>query len=503
MTDFEGAVEVATDLSCSEDHPTEPDVLVDIKNGNEWVRIPVTMCELFINKDGPADITRTAKVKFPAEWNGEDIQHYIGAFSVSADYTGAAPTAERADSNDQYDICRIWFKDEVDEVYEISHYGYVGGVGPAAENGVYKFWVYDVADLMTRIPISVSFDEPTIQQVLNFVLEGTDDQGRDVGIENRTPFDSIPTVIAGPEEVALRKEDLGNFGTNTGPYQTKTEDEIDDIWDATGLLVNDLLNGGKNNFKRNRNNLIDVMDWLVDHIGGKWHFEPAVDHVTLFYDNTGETNVETLENESDIARRRFVATEVDDDTGPFSDMATFDRVDQLDNDALYDIKPFNTLYLAGESSVPAEFGRTRKNPYDNLSGADYLSEYYPFVKVTYPPLLNRAGGNEYAPATVESSKTQLSAARREAVRQFREHLEETTEGSIEVKGTPYLLPYDYFTAVPVCNDIYANVDANPITYEVNSVKHRRVAGERYTTELGVSLVMDESEIEVTARMEEA
>jgi len=46
-----------------------------------------------------------------------------------------------------------------------------------------------------------------------------------------------------------------------------------------------------------------------------------------------------------------------------------------------------------------------------------------------------------------------------------------------------------FVGVPVCDDTYTSVDATPIWYEVESVKHTRTAGERYTTDVAVSLYL--------------
>jgi len=508
MPDYNGVPEVARDLSCKRDDPiVEPDVIVDVKDGGEWVRLPVTLCEVFMTKDGPSDLTRTAKVQIPGEWgtnNGErkSIISFINGFD--------------AQNDDPYDVCRIYFRDHDDSVYDIVHYGYVGGVGPTTTPGEFKFWVYDPADLMRGIQVSKGFDQPTIQQVLNFVLEGTDDNGRPVGLNQRSVFENIRTSIAGLQEVAIQKADkrVGVFGgivdtsgsegfeppDTGGGLLSGLFDPFDDAWDISTEVIDDLLGGGKRRFQLNRHNMVDLMNWFADEVGGKWHFEPSDFGPVLFFDNTAERNPEIEGTEGEIARRRFVAEEVEDDDSTYSDMAVFDRLDQLENNALYDIKPFNTLFLYGETSTPKERA-TAAGAYAGSPGA-YTDEF-PFMKVQYPPLLDRAGGYEYAPSAIESDKVYLDNAKNEAVKQFRKNLEEETEGSIVTKGSPHILPYDYFTSIPVCNDRFPSVDATPITYEVNHVKHRRAAGERYTTELGVSLVLREDDLEIEARMEEA
>lgn len=496
------------DFTCKADEPpTEPDVLVDLKTDfgpveGGWVRIPVTKCELWMNKDGPSDLTRTAKVEFPAEWGDDDMTRFVNGFSGESE---------------AYDECRIWFRDQDDGVYDLAHYGYVGGVGPTTDTGEFKFWVYDAADLMKGIQVSKSFDQPTIQQVLDFVVSGTDDSGQSVGLQDRSVFDNVRVTISGPQEVAIQKADKreGAFGSFVdtegsegfqppdvgGGLLSGAADFFDDAWDIITEVGDDILGGGVRRFQLNRHNMIDVMNWFADEVGGKWHFEPTENGPLLFFDNTAELNPEAEGTEGEIARRRFRATEIENDDGAFSDLDVFDEVDQLDNDALFDIKPFNTLTLYGETSTPKE--RVEARTGHPVSGAGAYTESFPYVEVQYPPLLDRAGGYEYAPSAVESDKIFLKNAENEAIKQFRKHLEEETEGEVELKGTPHILPYDYMTAVPICNDVFTNVDVSPITYEVNRVKHIREAGDRYRTTCGVSLVMDESLLEVTSEMRDA
>lgn len=517
MVEYNGVPEVARDLSCkSETRAVEPDVIVDVKDGEQWVRLPTTVVEVFMTKDGPSDLTRTGKVKIPGEWGDESIIQYINGFN--------------AQNDEPYDECRIYFRDHDDGVYDIVHYGYVGGVGPATENGVFKFWVYDPADLMRGIQVSKSFDQPTIQQILHFALDGTDDNGNEVGLKQRSVFDNIQTTISGLQEVAIQKADKrqGVFGgiTDTegsegfeppdtgGGLLSGIADFFDDAWDVLTEVGDDILGGGRKRFQLNRHNMVDLMNWFADEVGGKWHFEPSDSGPILFFDNTAERNPEAEGTEGQsIIRRLFVASEIEDedDVQPISiddgseggvSFAVFDRLDQLENDALYDIKPFNTLYLYGESSTPQQ-RQPQGTAYSSASAPGGYTSEFPYVKLTYPPLVDRAGGYEYAPEAIESDKIYLSNAEKEAKKQFRKNLEEETEGSIETKGNPHILPYDYFKTIPVCNDIYANINADPLTYEVNGVKHRRAAGERYTTELNVSLIFKEAKLEVTAEMREA
>ncbi|WP_226041166.1 hypothetical protein [Natrinema sp. DC36] len=413
--------------------------------------------------------------------------------------------------NSPFDQCRIWFYDFQDEYYQVEHFGYIGGVGPAAENGQMKFWVYDAADLMRGIPVSKSFDDVTIQQLLNFVVRGYDDNGAPVGLEHRTIFDDVGMYIAGFQNVRVIKDhidptdpDVGGGEDFTiegslpivGSFQLNIDDVIDDIFEFMLPNVSDIIDdlvGGEKSFRRNRHNLVDVMDWFAGRIGGKWHFEPTPYRPVLFFDNTGDTR----DNDDQFARRLFNDKYIGEDfEGNYTDNIdkdSFEDVTVLDNQALYDIKPFNTMHVHGE--VPGDLKATILPNVNN--------EYYPYAELKYPPLVDNAGGYEYTAPVVNSDDLTPKQAEKTAINEFRQHLEEETEGSILLKGEPYIAPYDYIRTIPVCNETYPNQNLAPITYEVNSVKHTRSATEQYKTELGVSLVFDESKLEINSEYREA
>lgn len=522
MSKLEGGGTVLRDLTDANNNPpTEPEVKVDVKDNGEWVRIPVTYCDLHINKDGPADISRNAKVKFPVEWNGHDIIQYIDGFneptSVEPQFVGSVDEYQSL----SYDKCRIWFYDHELEAYQVAHYGYIGSVGSTSNTGEMKFIAYDPADILRRIPISKSFGEPTIKQIIEFVLRGEDNHGRPVGLEQRSVFDNIKTFIAGYQPVREAKESVeqqnavdeaieeavdGEFTIEgelpvVGALQLDVTDLVEDVYEAfTDDVLTEVLLTGQKRFMRNRDNLADLMEWFASEIGGKWHMEPTPSGPLLFIDNTsGFTN---LDREGSLSRRFFVDDELSGESqswGEFEDKTEFDSVDVIDNNALYDIKPINTLRLFGEGMPRVMRERDASNV---APSTGIFTNEFPAVKVTYPPLVRRAGGHEYAPPVVESDKVELQQAEKEAVKQFREHLSESTEGSIEIRGEPHALPFDYIKTIPTCNDTYQNANTTPITYEINSVRHVRAAEKPYTTELGVSLVFDESQLEIESEYRE-
>lgn len=526
-----------TDLTCkSDDPPQEPEVLVDVWNGdNEFVRIPTTQVELWINKDGPADINRTAKVEFPAEWGGVDIQQFINGFNLRPDGSlkigdvdqDSAPWRKRQafrktfnipSNTAEYDLCRIWFYDRTIDAYQITHFGYVGGVGPASDTGVFKFWVYDPADLMSRIPVSQSWASPTIAQLLNWALRGTDDGGDKIGIENRTVFGKLAplrTTLLGTAEVKQQKREQADLGQDVTDDTDRSLtifgiDAVDIVDDALDILfgteVTSGLVRGNQSFKRNRHTTADVLNWFADRVGGKWHFEPMPSGPVLTFDNTTAPSTPG-EDDTEMKRREFIdrtiATSVDSNPQPVAEAEdliekdVFDTVTTIENEALYDIKPLNTFTLFGEGKPTSDYQGnvppTAAPAVSNLpeaAAASAFGEAFPKVKIRYPPLIDRAGGYEYD-KQVESNETDLEAAEQAAKKKFREALQEETEGQMVIKGEPYILPFDAITNVPVCEGQMPNVNVRPIRYEVNSVKHTRSAGERFTTTLGVSIIINE------------
>lgn len=485
------------DFSCkSSDPPQEPDAVVDVRQNTLWVRIPVVSTELWVDTDGPADITRTAKVETPAEWGDESISQYINGFTQDKPKNDAPP----------YDECRIFLRDQYEDTWRIAHFGYIGGVGPSSQNGVLKFWVYDPADLLKGINVSKSFGEPQIADILNFAVQGSNSDGTPVGIRDRSVFRNVSIVVDGEEERATTKFDLAEAGfdilTNVNPIATIYD--AAEQFDNLGKLV-----GGQRRFQRNRHNMVDVLNWFAGEVGGKWHFHPQVDGTSLVFENPPEDG---------IARRTFADASIPTDVEALEDRTVFAEVDTLNNQALVDIKPFNTLVVNGEtkSATRRDIDAAVDKEQDGdigpgVAAATWLkqaaapgvtTQVYPYVKLVYEPLLQSAGGYEYSAPVVNSDAVTKDQALQHGVRAFRDHLAESTEGSIELKGDPHILPNDQLLTIPVCNDIYTNANAAPILYEVNSVKHETRGGERYTTDLGVSLTFDESQLNKTVEYRE-
>lgn len=525
---------VTLDFTCKgRTAQTYPDALVDIKEDDKWVRIPVVEIEQWVNKDGPAAITRTSKVRFPAEWGNVSMAQFINGFKEQGGSGSDQPP---------YDEGRLWLRDQQTETWVLSQYGYVGGVGPTTDNGVLKFFMYDPADLLGMISISRSWNEPTLDDVLQFVVTGTDDRGKEVGLEDRSIFDSVSFFLIGDDNIPDVK--FGNVrsgpespdaeftifdtpeGSNLPPLKIDLEDAFRKAIDMIAEKVGNPSLSSYKRFQLNKDNMVDHLEWVMSLIDGRWWFEPQADGPMLVVDATAYkagSDVGTFE-ESEYARRDFVdEVTIDGPDDPFEkgldkifEITGIDDAFEpnpwavtrtLNNNALTDIKPFNSLELLGETTtfresvlLASQIGINQARPKDfGESGSPGpYTEDYPYVELIYPPLVERAGGYKYGPPPIESDVVYQKEAERQAAQEFRKYLAESTEGTIEIVGEPNIIPFDTYTTVPVCNETYPNANAEPITWEVNSVKHISSGTDRFKTELGVSIYFDESKLEITS-----
>jgi hypothetical protein len=465
-------------------------------DGVEWYRIPINGIEQWINKDGPAAINRTTKVRaFDDVLVGRrnDIPTFglVGGTNPDAeekpldDYTldkyfqKMLIDRDPEENNDAFVRARVWFYDEEIDEYVLTQHGYISSYSPTDNTLLRNFWIYDVADLARDIPVGKGFDNPTIKKLINFVLNGTDDTGKAVGINNTTPFTVTNVVFPSSDQLASRTIKDIEF------ERLKSElfrgvDEQGELTDASAYAFDVFtspkdtikavirgLGGGEEEFSRNRNNMVDVLNAIGTLIDGVWYFEPSNGGVELhFRANWSKT---------DYGRTFQDQTQVDD-TDKFT-------VTLKENTALVDIKPINTISVNGNSVARLPNGDREASGPTVLTGESFTSQY-PHVKLRYDPFYEAAGNQELGPTDVRSDATDLETAERQAYEEFIAHVEETTEGRIELFGDPMPLPYDFIDAVPACRgQQVANRD--PLPYSINDVHHKKYAGQQFVTELGV------------------
>ncbi|AGF91204.1 hypothetical protein HAPG_00018 [Halorubrum phage GNf2] len=475
---------VARDFSCKNNDTatSRPEAVVDITEDGEWVRLPVVDATTTINKDGAADITRTAEITAPATWgrsrDGEKVQIY--------DLIGI----DGGQDPNKYDEARVYYWNDYVDRYQLVHFGYVGGVGPARENGVVRFFAYDVADMLPNVSVGKSWDNPTAPAVVQYVTNQlTANTHLSVNGFSTTAQGETVDVVGAIESFDIAFDGWVNENVPIITIDENTNDQfLNPEWQDDFLKT-----GGHKHFTRNRHTLVDILEWLTNEIGGSWYFKPSDDGVTLVVNNG-------TENTDGMARTSY--TDGQEDLGQLDYVRGYNPapVDVLQNTSLEDLKPINYLELDGEtvdSFLGGRFDGIKAGLETTVLGApEQHSDKYPHIEVSYPPLLERTDGFKVGPRKIESGATTLAEARQQAIEAFLQRHEDNTDGSIVLRGTPSIRPFDYMTSVPVCNTIF-DADMNPIQYEVNEVVHRSPPDGHYKTELGVSLAIDESQLEIT------
>lgn len=463
-----------------------------------WWRIPINGVEQWINKDGPSDINRTTKVVAMAQLSDEtDLDPFEngilstdgvaldngsnGVSSVRPDldkyFKGMLVERDEKYNDTAFVKARVYMYDSVLEEYVITHHGYVGGYGATDNSLLRKFWIYDPSDLLRDVPVGVTLKKnPTLRQLGNFIESGTDSTDTDVGFTLVTPFNSAGVAYRGSDSAdVLPREPL---------------DEQDD-----GGIIDDVLSlfsaNTQKSFKRNRTNMIDVINWVANRLNATWYFQPKNGGIRLVF-RTDRTNNEYGST--------FVDSSIADDSVDEEII-----VSTKENNALSDIKPINTLAVNGDTVTVLSATGIDDTPFgdfiDRISTENASSlavEEYPYVKIRHEPLYKAAGKTELGPTNVRTDAESIQQAESDAVDEFMEHIEETSEGRIELFGDPFVRPYDFVRTVPACFGDQIG-DAQEITYSVNDVHHKKYVGSPFVTELGVHAAVSTDDIDTIVK----
>lgn len=264
----------------------------------------------------------------------------------------------------------------------------------------------------------------------------------------------------------------------------------------------------------NHDTLLDVYDWFEKNINGKLHFEPDLNSTILVADVEPSRRVwaqdelvDRIVEEGPPPNLTYLPDVTDTQYGAHG------AVGVRTNDALYEMKPTNTLHLRGSSSQQSRARSAAESAVETTIDAatgDFFgaanslgglfdnseseSPKYPVIKVQSPSLLEAAEGVELSPEAVESDATSLDTAEKEAIQELTNLLEETSEGNIVLDGKPRIMPYDRVDAFEVCSgDV--TFEPQPVGYEVESVKHVKSASSGYETHISVSIWANEKTIE--------
>ena len=441
------------------------------------VEIPTTEVELWENKDGPADIMRIAKVLFPTEWEGESVVDKIPAFDP-----------EDGSSNTSY--ARIYFKDEVDdeddedgdedEEWILKHYGFIGGVGQSHATGVSKMWIYDFAEMADHVPFGASFSDPTPGAILREVLGQLNDN---------TPARVVDEVLI--VDADGNKNDLDTTGLSDQTLQHIEMPLITTI----GAIESVPIRPRSKNFMRNRDSIADAINWLATKLNAIWYFDPTPGGGRLVFDVAGKDGV--------LSRQIFYQDTLDDEHRAqnidLQGISEGRDVRVIQNTALYEINPVNTVIVRGEHDRGV-VQRVRESDFPLIGGSE-PSGRFPVATVRashiYEAAIVGSGSEDNAELAYleEVDSDEIDEAIRVAKDTLRELIEDQAEGMIRTFGEPGIDPYDIIESHYTCAERYPDTVV-PINYEVEEVKHYASGPKTYKCDIYVSIFIGENRISI-------
>lgn len=475
------------------------DAIVEVRarEGDEytWVEIPTTQVEIWITKGEASSRQRTAKVRFPTEW---------GRTPPGGTHNSPKRLVEQFDPSDTVPFMfgRIKLQDEFGN-WVLQHIGWIGGIGETGEPGMSKMWIYDFSEFLSGVPASKTFVDPSIkeavEEISDMVLQNTGIPMSGVTIIAPQTEEELAIV----EESALETDDLQGTssgldaetqyyalgGANTGAFNVDGEiDQVSGPFTSAIISTEDNFNPFKadgKHFAANHDTLLDVFKWYEEKTAGTLTFEPNADGTSV-----------TLVSDVVPSRRTFMQKEVIRNEGS---PRYHEPITVTENDALYEMKPHNTVHLRG--SYPKGVSGTLIEGLSVgglLGDGGTMAKKYPVVKVQVPSLIEAAEGIEVSGEIVESDARSLDEAEREAISALTRRLEEQGEGEIKMLGQPRIMPYDRVVSYEVCGD-FVNYEPRAVEYEVEEVKHTAAADDVLRTDVRVSIWANDTNIETVEK----
>lgn len=282
--------------------------------------------------------------------------------------------------------------------------GYVSAIGSRSGANKGRLTILGPYKLLSQIPAGNTFGANTpIREVLSWAMD-TFEQGQPI-------FDDVSV-----EGGAVLDEEI-----------LETELSASDVRGART---------GAQSWTAARDNVADVLKFVMDTADTRLWFHPEDD---------GSITLKAQRSLGD----HYDATNDDGDVLP------------IFNDALYELRPFNTLTLKGKNYV-ADLGDL------GVISTPVGQGNYVEATAQYDPLVERAGGNIAQQG--ESRFAEENAVEAHTRRELKRMLDDVSGGTIDAALAPQVHPYDTLDALPSCAGIL-NEDLPVLTYEVERTAH--------------------------------
>jgi len=221
-------------------------------------------------------------------------------------------------------------------------------------------------------------------------------------------------------------------------------------------------------FTRNRDTLADVAETIIEESVFEIWFEPTDSGIALRVSLSPDETLDATES---------------------------GHLSLIQNEALYEMRPYNALELKGAEGQDIEVGGTTvsETTFTSIVDGDY-----PVATATYPPLVERAGGELKQVST--SQRAGVQNLEEEAVSRLKKSLDDISGGTLSTALYPHLRPFHTIDAKPACATVI-DTDTPTLTYEAERVTHiyapdpGSVSGPNIPhTEVGVSMFIDPTKI---------
>jgi hypothetical protein len=398
--------------------PTNPCPTRVYVNGT---RIPAADVDVHLRKEGPLDINRYAEVNFASPWNDKD---FLGEFDsikelTQEDVNSAAPNLDQLLENEapSPDTLRIDCRNQGDDAYNVLFHGIVTGVGdsPNGNRKIHHCRAQGPEHYLDKIPASKQWNRTTVEDVIQYVVnELNKNYVLDIGLGD------VNVSVAEDTADGTNPLSLSNF---LNPRLLYTEDLI------TGKT-----------FQANKHTLANVVGWLTDKVGGRTWIQPTLDGASFFIiKNVTTTSTNHKAHYLNNGNTRII-----------------------NNTALKQIKPLNTIILNGKAAETfAEVGDFEIN----MPAGKFTQ-----VKARHDVLYQRNNQKELTETIRKSDSESKEEVIQEAKSILKQKVDEATSGSMQVTHDRFIQPFDTIEARPTVNG--QSNEVSPLTYEVHRCHYK-------------------------------
>jgi hypothetical protein len=424
----------------------------------------VAAVETHIRKTGPAHINYTTDIHVPLTWGNEDVAGEIDAISGGDD--PAVPAT-------------IELYDREQDTYGYVHHGFVRAGGGSPVEGAARVQIGDYAELFENIPITATYKDTNVQTVTKDIKQRF--------LDGQPILDDIEFALKLPNdgETFVETEQPNVEAITENLEQSMDAAQNLDVITVVSLGVDTAIRGigqlfAKQRFRRDRDTLADVLNWLCRAIDARWYIapEPTTDGTpVVVLDQRIQTRVFAGQNTSTTSNSSIPITVVY-------------------NNALYQLSPITGLRVRGHSERSIVAGGSALVP----------SKKYPIATATYDPLIERLNG-EITPKEIRPDGiTTVGGAEKKAKQALKDKLDSTTGGEMRLTPSPLTRPYSKLHVRPTCNRT-AVEDIRPIELEAEEIIHSMSTtgdeggspGPRTVVRCG--LWVDESKISIESKTE--